>query len=95
MMHRVIVQAPQDLQVDHINGNQLDNRRSNLRIVTCSQNLSNQKRHKDSTSPFVGVCRQGRRWRAYFRGKWLGSFACPEDASLAYQEAKTAFFSDL
>lgn len=40
-MHRVIMNAPENLQVDHISGDKLDNRRSNLRLVTAKQNMRN------------------------------------------------------
>jgi hypothetical protein len=41
--------------IDHINGNTLDNRKSNLRIITQQQNLLNKGRAKNTKSPFKGV----------------------------------------
>lgn len=50
-LHRLILNPPDDLYVDHINGNTLDNRKCNLRIVTHSQNLENSKGHKSKFNP--------------------------------------------
>lgn len=55
LMHRLIMQAPPDKQVDHINGNRLDNRRENLRLVTNSQNNMNQKKQDGTSSQYKGV----------------------------------------
>lgn len=78
-MHRAIMQPPSDLQVDHINGDRLDNRRCNLRLCTGGQNKrnrhalvanktgANQRRTPGKTSQYKGVAnaREGkRRWRA-------------------------------
>lgn len=45
-MHRLILSAPADLVVDHINGDRLDNRRENLRLVTSGQNSRNRTIYK-------------------------------------------------
>lgn len=73
-MHRVILATDTALQVDHINGNGLDNRRSNLRAATPSQNRQNAKKHRFSgvpSSEFIGVqkytVRGAPRWRVEVR----------------------------
>jgi len=47
-MHRIIMNCPPGLLVDHINGNGLDNRKENLRIVTVEVNNNNAKSHRDA-----------------------------------------------
>jgi len=54
-MHRMILDAPDDMEVDHINGNPQDNRRSNLRLCTHRQNGINRKMSKNNTSGYRGV----------------------------------------
>jgi len=53
-MHRAIMCPPDELDIDHINRNRLDNRRSNLRICTRKENLAN--RGEFITSPY---CKRG------------------------------------
>lgn len=64
-MHRLITNAPSDKQVDHIDGNPLNNRKSNLRLCTASQNQRNRKAPGWGTSTFRGVCFEKR------AGKWV------------------------
>lgn len=56
-MHRLILDAPKGLDIDHINGDGLDNRRENLRIATRSQNMRNAhtKPKRTKTSQYKGV----------------------------------------
>jgi len=54
-MHRVIMDPPKGMDIDHIDGNTLDNRKENLRICTRSQNSQNKKLRCDSASGYKGV----------------------------------------
>lgn len=92
-MHRLIVGAKMGEMVDHKDGNGLNNRRSNLRIVSAIENAWNVKRKANNTSGFKGVywnCHHNR-WVASIsiRGKriYLGHFKTPESAHVAYCEA--------
>ena len=64
-MHVVIMQPPLGFRVDHINGDGLDNRRSNLRLCTSNQNCTNTKMYSNNTSGYRGL--------TWFkpRGQWL------------------------
>lgn len=93
-MHRVILNAPKGAEVDHENGNGLDNQRHNVRLVTGAQNQFNAKLRKDSKSGFKGVSlhrsngKRTGRWKAAIkcqgRSIQLGVFVNPEDAARAY-----------
>jgi hypothetical protein len=91
-MHRRIMQAPRGVEVDHQNGNGLDNRRFNLRLATHLQNMWNRGKDRDNTSGFKGVtwARNQRRYQAqtYAQGKHilLGYFKNSEDAARAYDK---------
>ena len=54
-IHRLVMNAPKDKDIDHINGDPLDNRKCNLRICTRSQNSQNKKLRNDSASGYKGV----------------------------------------
>lgn len=79
--------------VDHINGDGLDNRRSNLRLATSSQNGANIPAPSHNTSGYKGVSLYKRtgRWRAYAgaNARHLGYFATAEEAARAYDAAAT------
>jgi len=87
-LHRVIMRLmPWDkMEVDHINGDRLDNRRCNLRVVTRAQNCQN-KPSLGGSSKYRGVhwCKRTKRWmaRAKLNQKtyYLGSYEDEEDAA--------------
>lgn len=89
-----------DSSVDHINRDKLDNRKSNLRYCTLSQNQANRVAPKTNTSGYKGVCYEKRngKWRAHIRvnGKqrFLGYFDNPEAASMAYTVAAQYHFGE-
>ena len=86
-LHRLIMDAPDDKQVDHINGNKLDNRKCNLRLCSHQQNCCNRSGHKGRDLP-KGVYKSTNKFRSGIRvnGKniYLGSFDTPEEAHAAY-----------
>jgi ribosomal protein S27AE len=93
-MHRLIMDAPLGKDVDHRDGNLLNNRRSNLRVCEHSQNLANAKCRKDSPSGYKGVRFHRGKWEARikidYKGKHLGRFNTAEDAARAYNKAAVA-----
>lgn len=86
-LHHVIMgQPPVGKCVDHINGNRLDCRRSNLRFSTYSQNAQNAIRRGVGTSQFQGVKKTANGFSAAMMIN-LGTFKTAEEAARAYDEA--------
>jgi hypothetical protein len=96
-MHRVIMNAPAGVQVDHANGDRLDNRRSNLRLCDQTLNNANRRAGKPSRSGFRGVYFDNNSaahpspWLAEIQVRRvrirLGHHATPEIAARAYDRA--------
>jgi hypothetical protein len=74
-------------QIDHRDLDPSNNRWTNLRLATRSQNCVNRRRKSTNTSGFTGVSKRGNRYRAYVnvRGKreYLGDFATAKAAAAA------------
>lgn len=91
LLHRWLMDAPKSLQVDHINGDSLDCRRANMRLCTVSENMRNRPRPASWGPGFKGVKKYKGRYRAVIgfesRQVRLGSYATPEEAAAAYDEA--------
>lgn len=87
LMHRIIMNVPDDMVIDHVNHNKLDNRLSNLRICTQIQNTQNYNKSKKNTSGYKGVSKSGNKWLAqiYHNGKHyhIGLFNTAEEAARA------------
>ena len=89
MMHRVVNMTPPGLITDHVNGNKLDNRASNLRACTNAENTQSRK-HKSGKSGFIGVSEipSSGRWQVSichnYKSVYIGSFDKAEDAARAY-----------
>lgn len=85
-LHRLIMDCPDHLFVDHINGDTLNNKKNNLRIVTKRENNLNKTGNIISSSKYKGVSWYSRRsmWRARIDGIDIGMFNIEEEAALAY-----------
>ena len=83
-------------EIDHINGDGLDNRWANLREATRSQNMCNTALRADNKSGFKGVSwvTARRKWHAQIAGKSLGHFDNLEAAARAYRKAATERFGE-
>jgi len=95
-LHRVILRAPQGVEVDHINRNRLDNRRCNLRFATSGEQARNVSLNARNTTGYKGVSflQGAQRWSATvkFEGAayYMGVFRSPEAAAFAYDFAARA-----
>ena len=100
LLHRLIMGFPEDIGIDHINHNTFDNRKSNLRIATTSQNAMNSIKRSNNTSGVTGVVwiKNRNNWKAEIKANdetiYLGIYDKFEDAVKARKEAEDKYFGE-
>jgi hypothetical protein len=100
LMHRVIMCAPDGMEVDHVNANTLDNRKCNLRLCSHMQNSQNQPKNSRNTSGYKGVSwnKKCAKWEVRIKvaGKrlTLGYFSDITAAAASYAEASREHHGD-
>ena len=91
--------APDWAEVDHVDGDGLNNRRSNLRDGAGFRNKANRGVQSNSTSGFKGVSRRrGGKWGAFIKVNrkqiYLGVYDTPEEAADVYDQAAISHFGE-
>lgn len=99
-MHKEVMNIREESHVDHIDGNPLNNQKSNLRPCTHGQNMFNKKSYKNSTSKFKGVSwkSENKKWVAQiqYNGKkaHIGYFSSEIEAAVAYNAKAVELFGE-
>lgn len=93
-LHRVIMGNPKDKMVDHVNGDKLDNRKSNLRVTDNAHNKANGRLYRTNKTGYKGVHQaiSGRYFAVISKGGndgniHLGTFDTAREAAKAYNKA--------
>ena len=100
LLHRLVMDCPNDMIVDHINHNRLDNRKENLRICNSSQNNMNRNKTNRNTSGYTGVCYKPKinKWQSYItinkKSIHLGYYNTPEEANEIRKQAEIDYFGE-
>jgi|ERR1039458_189124 hypothetical protein len=97
LLHRFIMDAPHNKQIDHINADKLDNQKVNLRLCSRSQNCHRTgKKDKHPTSSFIGVSlhKRDKLWRSRLQHKVIGCFKDEHLAALMHDFWATYHFKE-
>lgn len=99
-MHRFILNAPINMEVDHINHNGLDNRRCNLRLCTHIQNQQNSKKRLNTKYKYKCVYfdKDKNKWRVRMKVNrkqiYIGYFESELEGAKAYNNAAIKYFGE-
>lgn len=100
MMHRLIMNCSDDMDIDHADHNRMNNRKYNLRICTRQQNNRNKRKTDKNTSGIVGVYwnKMCKKWQASItinkKSIYLGLYNDINEAAKARKEAEIKYFGD-
>lgn len=101
LLHRDLLNPSKEFEIDHIDGNPLNNQRNNLRLANHAENIRNRTRvNKNNSSGITGVCwfKRDKKWRArlMINGKeiHLGLFSKKEDAIKKREQAAKQYFGE-
>lgn len=100
LLHRLILNASERQVIDHIDGNALNNLRSNLRFCSIAENCRNVGIRSDNISGFKGVALEKRsnRWRVqvsvFGRIRTIGRYRSIIDAAIAYDDMAIKSYGD-
>ncbi len=99
-MHREITNAPDGMLVDHIDGNGLNNRKSNLRLCNHAQNARNSRPYRNGSSKYKGVSfdQYAKKWKVVIENNGeqfnLGRFKDEVEAARAYDKKAAELFGE-
>ena len=99
-MHVAVMQPPDGMQTDHIDGDSLNNQRHNLRNATLQQNNRNKRKQGGTVSQYKGVSwdKKLKKWRAWISHNnkriYLGVHIYEEGAARAYDEAAKRYYGE-
>jgi hypothetical protein len=90
LMHRFIMNAQPNTELDHINGNSLDNRKQNLRFTTHRENLRNRRKFKGTNTEYKGVIKRGNKYVMVLQVE----FDTPEDAAKLWDKLSKIVYGE-
>ena len=99
-LHRFILNAADDVLIDHINNNKLDNRTENLRISNSGNNSHNRKKNPNASSKYYGVSfeKKSQNWKSEIRKDNkrynIGNFKTEQEAAIAYNKKATELYGE-
>jgi hypothetical protein len=93
-MHRLILNPPKKTEIDHIDGDGLNNQKNNIRVCSHKENQRNQLKHKDGKTGYKGLYYRDGKYEVYANHTYIGSFIDEIDAAKAYDIAAKKYFGE-